>query len=81
MLTPLYLCDARYGRWRAYLLKLVRRGRYRCPSESHIHRFSPRVVARAAVPHFRLERLVPSGVGLAAQPYMFLLFRRVRETP
>ena len=81
MLNPFYLGDARYGWWRANLLNLVRRGRYPCPSESHIHRFSPRVVARAAVPHFRLERIVPRGFGLAAQPYMFLLFRRVRETP
>ncbi len=81
MLNPFYLGDARYGWWRANLLNLVRRGRYPCPSESRIHRFSPRVVARAAAPHFRLERVVPRGVGWAAQPYMFLLFRRARETP
>lgn len=80
MLNPFYLGDARYGWWRANLLNLVRRGRYPCPSESHIHRFSPRVVVRAAMPHFRLERLIPRGFGWAAQPYMFLLFRRVRET-
>lgn len=80
MLNPFYLGDARYGWWRANLLNLVRRGRYPCPSESRIHRFSPRVVVRAAMPHFRLERLVPRGVGWAAQPYMFLLFRRARET-
>lgn len=81
MLNPFYLGDARYGWWRANLLNLVRRGRYPCPSESRIHRFSPRVVARAAAPHFRLERVVPRGVGWAAQPYMFLLFRRAPETP
>lgn len=80
MLNPFYLGDARYGWWRANLLNLVRRGCYPCPSESRIHRFSPRVVVRAAMPHFRLERLVPRGVGWAAQPYMFLLFRRARET-
>ena len=80
MLNPFYLGDARYGWWRANLLNIVRSGRYPCPSESRIRRFSPRVVARAAVPHFRLERLVPRGFGLAAQPYMFLLFRRVRGT-
>lgn len=81
MLNPFYLGDARYGWWRANLLNLVRRGHYPCPSESHVRRFSPRVVARAAAPHFRLERLVPRGFGLAARPYMFLLFRRVREMP
>lgn len=80
MLNPFYLGDARYGWWRANLLNLLRSGRYACASESHVCRFSPRVVVRAAMPHFRLERLVPRHFGLAVQPYMFLLFRRVRET-
>jgi hypothetical protein len=67
----------RYGWWRANLINLVRRGRYAIPSESRIHRFAPRVVARAAAPYFRLERLIPRGFGWAAHPYMFLLFRRI----
>jgi len=77
MLNPYYLGDARYGWWRANVMNLVRRGRYAIASESNIHRFAPRVVARAAAPHFRLERLIPNGFGLATHLYMFLLFRRV----
>lgn len=77
MLNPYYLGDARYGWWRANAMHLVRRGHYATPSESRIHRFAPRVVARAAAPYFRLERLVPRGFGWTAQLYMFLLFRRV----
>lgn len=77
MLSPYYLSDARYDWWRKNLLNLVWRGHYAIPSESHIHRFTPRVVARAAAPHFRLESLTPHGWGLATQLYMFLLFRRL----
>ncbi len=77
MLNPYYLGDARYGWWRANVMNLVRHGRYAIASESCIHRFAPRVVARAAAPHFRLERLVPGGFGWATDLYMFLLFRRV----
>jgi SAM-dependent methyltransferase len=77
MLNPYYLGDARYGWWRANAMHLVRRGHYAIPSESRLHRFAPRVVARAAAPYFRLERLVPRGFGWAAQLYMFLLFRRI----
>jgi SAM-dependent methyltransferase len=77
MLNPYCLGDVRYGWWRANLINLVRRGRYAIPSESRIHRFAPRVVARAAAPYFRLERLIPRGFGWAAHPYMFLLFRRI----
>ena len=77
MLNPYYLADARYGWWRANVMNLMRRGHYAIASESRIHRFAPRVVARAAAPYFRLERLIPRGSGLAAQLYMFLLFRRV----
>lgn len=77
MLNPYYLGDARYGWWRKNLINLVRNGNYAIPSESRIHRFLPRVVARAAEPHFRLERLTPRGVGLVTDLYMFLLFRRV----
>ncbi|MBE1162380.1 class I SAM-dependent methyltransferase [Dyella acidiphila] len=77
MLNPYYLGDARYGWWRSNLLTLLRTGRYAIQSESRIHRFAPRVVARAAAPHFRLERLTPRGLGLATELYMFLLFRRV----
>jgi SAM-dependent methyltransferase len=76
MLNPYYLGDARYGWWRANLMNLVRRGHYAIASESGIHRFAPRVVARAAAPHFRLESLIPRGFGWATDPYMFLLFRR-----
>ncbi|OOG41321.1 methyltransferase domain-containing protein [Rhodanobacter sp. C05] len=77
MLNPYYLGDARYGWWRANIMNLLRRGHYAIPSESRIHRFTPRAVARAAVPHFRLERLIPRGFGLATDLYMFLLFRRL----
>jgi SAM-dependent methyltransferase len=76
MLNPYYLGDARYGWWRANVMNLLRHGRYAIDSESHIHRFAPRAVARAAAPHFRLERLTPRGAGWAIQLYMFLLFRR-----
>lgn len=77
MLNPYYLGDARYGWWRANLVNLLRSGRYAIESESRIHRFAPRVVARAAAPYFRLERLVPRGLGLAVQLYMFLLLRLI----
>lgn len=77
MLNPYYLGDARYGWWRANLAKLVRSGHYAIPSESHIHRFAPRAVARAAAPHFRLERRIPRGLGRVTELYMFLLFRRI----
>lgn len=77
MLNPYYLGDARYGWWRANVLKLMRHGHYAIPSESGIHRFAPHVVARAAAPNFRLERLVPHGLGWVTHLYMFLLFRRV----
>ncbi|GGY23064.1 hypothetical protein GCM10008098_15580 [Rhodanobacter panaciterrae] len=76
MLNPYYLGDARYGWWRANIMNLVRRGHYAIASESHIHRFSPHVVTRAAAPYFRLERLIPRGFGWATDLYMFLLFRR-----
>jgi SAM-dependent methyltransferase len=77
MLNPFYLGDARYGWWRANIINLVRRGHYAIESESRIHRFTPGVVARAAAPYFRLERLIPRGFGLATDPYMFLQFRRI----
>ncbi|MET4569288.1 class I SAM-dependent methyltransferase [Rhodanobacter soli] len=77
MLNPYYLGDARYGWWRANVMNLVRSGHYAIESESRIHRFAPRVMARSAAPYFRLERLVPRGFGWAAQLYMFLLFRRI----
>ncbi len=77
MLNPYYLGDARYGWWRANIINLLLKGRYAIASESRIHRFRPRVVARAAAPHFRLERLTPRGFGLATDLYMFLLFRRI----
>jgi len=76
MLNPYYLGDVRYGWWRKNLLNLLLRGHYAIPSESRIHRFVPRVVARAAAPYFRLERLTPRGFGLVSDLYMFLLFRR-----
>jgi SAM-dependent methyltransferase len=76
MLNPYYLGDARYSWWRSNVMNLLRRGHYAIESESRIHRFAPRVVTRAAAPHFRLERLIPRGFGLASDPYMFLLFRR-----
>jgi SAM-dependent methyltransferase len=77
MLNPYYLGDARYGWWRANVINLIRNGRYAIPSESRIHRFTPGLVARAAAPYFRLERLIPRGLGLATDLYMFLLFRRI----
>jgi SAM-dependent methyltransferase len=77
MLNPYYLGDARYGWWRANVMNFVRKGHYAIRSESNIHRFAPRVLARTAAPYFRLERYVPRGLGLAADPFMFLLFRRV----
>jgi SAM-dependent methyltransferase len=76
MLNPYYLGDARYGWWRKNLITLLRHGRYAVPSESRIHRFVPRAVAKAAAPYFRLERLTPRGLGLATDLYMFLLLRR-----
>lgn len=77
MLNPYYLGDARYRWWRANVMNLARTGRYAIPSESRIHRFAPRVVAQAAAPYFRLERLVPRGFGWITQLYTFLLFRRI----
>ena len=77
MLNPYYLGDARYGWWRANAMNLLRQGHYAITSESGIHRFAPRVVARAAAPYFRLERLIPRGFGWATDLYMFLLFRRI----
>ena len=77
LLNPYCLADARYRWWRANLVNLVRHGRYAVPSESRIPRFTPRLVTRAAAPHFRLERLVTRGFGLAFERYMFLLLRRV----
>lgn len=77
MLNPYYLGDARYGWWRRNLLKLARHGRYTFDTASGIHRFAPGVVARAAAPYFRLERLAPRGLGRVTSLYMFLLFRRV----
>lgn len=77
MLSPWYLGDARHRWWWANIANLVRSGSYPSPGESRIHRFAPGAVARAAAPHFRLERLVPRGFGLATSLYMFLLFRRV----
>jgi ubiquinone/menaquinone biosynthesis C-methylase UbiE len=77
LLNPYYLGDARYGWWRSNLGNLMRHGRYAIPSESHIHRFTPRIVARAATPYFQLERVTPRGLGLATHLYLFLLFRRV----
>lgn len=76
MLNPYYLGDARYAWWRANLLKLALRGHYAVASESNIHRFAPRIVARAAAPHFRLERVLPRGPGAVTQLYLFLLLRR-----
>ncbi len=76
MLNPYYLGDARYGWWRSNIMNLVRSGHYAIASESRIHRFAPRVVARAAAPYFQLERLLPRGLGMATQLYMFLLLRR-----
>ncbi len=77
MLNPFYLGDARYRWWRANAMNLVRHGHYAIDSESRIHRFAPRVVARSAAPYFRLERCTPHGFGLAVHLYLFLLFRRV----
>jgi SAM-dependent methyltransferase len=76
MLNPYFLGDAKYGWWRRNLLKLLRHGVYSFATESGIHRFAPRVLARSAAPYFRLERLLPRGPGLLTGPYLFLFFRR-----
>jgi len=76
MLNPYFLSDARYGWWRKNLFNLFRHGFYSFDTESGIHRFAPRVLARAAAPYFRLERRLPQGTGLLTEPYLFLLFRR-----
>lgn len=76
MLNPYFLGDARYRWWRANLLNLALRGHYAITSESNIHRFAPRIVARAAAPHFRLERVLPRGLGTFTDLYLFLLLRR-----
>lgn len=76
MLNPFYLGDARYRWWRTNAIHLLRRGHYAVASESGIHRFTPGAVARAASPHFRLERVMPRGLGMATQLYMFVLLRR-----
>ncbi|HJP98315.1 MAG TPA: methyltransferase domain-containing protein [Rhodanobacteraceae bacterium] len=77
ILNPYYLGDTRYRWWWANLLNLLRGGCYPSPGESRIHRFAPRVVARAASPYFRLECLIPRSFRLATDLYVFLLFRRV----
>jgi len=77
MLSPWYLGDARYRWWWANMAKLVRSGHYASPGESRIHRYAVSAVARAALPHFRLERRVPRGWGPTMHLYQFLLFRRV----
>lgn len=76
MLNPYFLGDARYGWWRRNLPNLFRHGFYSFATESGIHRFAPRVPARAAAPYFRLERVLPRGFGVLTEPYLFLLFRR-----
>lgn len=77
MLSPWYLGDARYRWWWTNMAKLVRSGRYASPGESGIHRYAASAVVHAALPHFRLERLVPRGFRSTANLYQFLLFRRV----
>lgn len=77
MLSPWYLGDARHRWWWSNMTMLVREGCYASPGESRIHRFAPRAVTRAALPYFRLERLVPRGFRSAIHLYQFLLFRRV----
>ena len=76
MLSPYYLPDMRYGWWWKNMLSFIQHGHYGVSSESHVHRFAPSMVAHAATPYFRLERMTPHGIGLAGQLYMFLLFRR-----
>lgn len=76
LLNPYYLADVRYRWWRANLWNLLRRGHYAIDSESRIHRFAPRVVARAAAAHFQLESVLPRGLGMTNQLYLFLLLRR-----
>lgn len=76
MLNPYFLGDVRYGWWRKNLLNLFRHGFYSFDTESGIHRFAPRVLARSAAPYFRVERPHPRGPGMLTEPYLFLLFRR-----
>ena len=70
LLNPYFLGDARYGWWRANLLRLLRNDHY---AVGQVHRYRPKRVARSAAPHFRLEEIH----GLPARRYLFLLFRRV----
>jgi SAM-dependent methyltransferase len=76
LLNPYYLGDIRYGWWRANLLKLLRERRYAVESASGVTRHTPYSVARSAAPHFRLEKILPSGPAFCARQYSFLLFRR-----
>ncbi|NII55712.1 class I SAM-dependent methyltransferase [Luteibacter sp. SG786] len=76
VLNPYFLGDAKYSWWRNNLLNLVRHGHYGFATESGIHRFTPRLPARAARPHFHLDPVFPGGVGKLFAPYLFLLFRR-----
>jgi len=76
MLSPWYVADLRRRWWWTNLPRLLRNGQYPGNGESGVHRFAPRAVARAAAPHFRLERVIPQGPGLTAGLYMFLLLRR-----
>ncbi|SRR5579859_213700 len=77
LLNPYYLGDARYGWWRANLVTLLREGRYAIDSASGIVRYAPRSVARAAAPHFRLEKTLPPGPASWMRQYAFLLLRRI----
>jgi SAM-dependent methyltransferase len=76
LLNPYFLGDAKYGWWRKNLLNLFRHGSYSFDTESGIHRFAPRLLARAAAPHFRLERWLPRRLGVLTDPYLFMRFRR-----
>ncbi|HEY2446895.1 MAG TPA: methyltransferase domain-containing protein [Rhizomicrobium sp.] len=77
LLNPFFLGDAKYSWWRANLGALVKRGTYFVPGKSgNVHRFAPKIVARAAQPNFRVARVIPRGAGLAIGRYMFMLFQK-----
>jgi SAM-dependent methyltransferase len=78
LLNPYFLGDARYGWWRANLLSLLRDGHYAAGEKDRVRRYRPRIVARAAAPHFRLEKIYPHRAVLPIHPYIFLLLRRNR---
>jgi len=80
VINPYCLGDARYGWWWQNLVSLFCTGRYSVGSGTgRSFRYSVPAFARAARPHFVLDRAIPSGPGsMLMSPFMFLLFRKAR---